>query len=162
MENPELLSTGIPIPRLPISQSGRYYDTWLSSTGWLRSILGFLAPIHWSLNPQVAPDRSNGCWVFQPRSDGSYWSLPVHSSMTPWTWKRSTVQILSWTLGIYGPKLFATHEDIGNQSGKAFNTLLSPTNLTVMGDRSFPDEISSVDHHLSRLRHLTLHLLLPI
>ena len=64
--------------------------------------------------------------------------------------------MFSWTVGIYGPKIFTTHEDIGKPSGKAFNTLLSPTNLTVVGDHRFPDEISSVDHHLSRLRPLTL------
>jgi hypothetical protein len=137
MENPELLSTGIPIPRFPISRNGRSHDTWPPSIGRLRSTRGFhhgksqtlvnrnpdsaipdfpkweisrhvasvnrtaqiysrvFTPIHWSLNPRVTPDRSNGCRVFQPRSDGSYWFLPMHSSTTPWTWKRSTVQILS-------------------------------------------------------------------
>jgi hypothetical protein len=45
------------------------------------------APIHWGFNPRVTPDRSNGCRVFQPRSDGSDWFLPVHSSTTSWTWK---------------------------------------------------------------------------
>jgi hypothetical protein len=48
---------------------------------------GAFTPIHWGLNPRVTPDRSNGCRVFQPRSDGSDWFLPVHSSTTPWTWK---------------------------------------------------------------------------
>jgi hypothetical protein len=76
--------------------------------------------------------------------------------------EKSTVQILSWTLGIYGPKLFTTHEDTGKQRGKAFNPLLSPTNLTVVGDRRFPDEISSVDYYPSGLKHLTLPLLPPI
>jgi hypothetical protein len=67
---------------------------------------GAFAPIHWGFNPRVTPDRSNGCRVFQPRSDGSDWFLPVHSSTTPWTWKnqrsryshgpwRSTVPISS-------------------------------------------------------------------
>jgi hypothetical protein len=42
------------------------------------------------------------------------------------------VQMFSWTLGIYEPDLFTTHEDTKRQSGKAFNTLLSPTNLMVM------------------------------
>ena len=72
------------------------------------------------------------------------------------------VQILSWTLEIYDPDLFATHEDTEKPSGKEFNTLLSPTNLTVVCDHKFPNGISSVDHHLSRLRHLILYLLLPI
>jgi hypothetical protein len=70
----------------------------------------------------------------------------------------STDQILSWTLGIHGPKLFATHEDTGKQSGREFNVLLSPTNLTVVCDRRFLDGISSVVHHLLTLRPLTFHL----
>jgi hypothetical protein len=41
MENPELLSTGIPIPRFPISRNGRSYDTWPPSIGRPRSIPGF-------------------------------------------------------------------------------------------------------------------------
>jgi hypothetical protein len=44
MENPELLSTGIPIPRFPISRNGRSYDTWPPSIGRLRSIPGFFTP----------------------------------------------------------------------------------------------------------------------
>jgi hypothetical protein len=76
--------------------------------------------------------------------------------------EKSVVQMFSWTVGIYGPKLFTTHEDTRKPSGKAFNALLSPTNLTVVGDRRLPDEISSIDHHLSRLRPLTLLPLLPI
>jgi hypothetical protein len=66
------------------------------------------------------------------------------------------VQILSWTLGIYGPDLFATHEDTEKPSGKAFNTLLSPTNLTVGCDHRFPDGISFVDQHLFRVKVLNL------
>jgi hypothetical protein len=44
MENPELLSTGIPIPRFPISRNGRSHDTWPPSIGRLRSIPGFFTP----------------------------------------------------------------------------------------------------------------------
>jgi hypothetical protein len=69
----------------------------------------------------------------------------MHSSTTPWTWKRSTVQIISWTLEIYDPKFLAAHEDTENKGVRHFNALLSSTNLTVVGDRGFPDEISSVD-----------------
>ena len=76
--------------------------------------------------------------------------------------EKSVVQMFSWTMGIYGPRLFTTHEDTGKQSGKAFNALLSPTNLTVVRDHRFPDEISSIDHLLSRLRPLTLLPLLMI
>jgi hypothetical protein len=66
------------------------------------------------------------------------------------------VQILPWTLEIYGPDLFATQEDIEKPSGKAFNTLLSPTHLTVGCDRIFPNEISFVDQHLFRVKVLNL------
>jgi hypothetical protein len=41
MENPDLLSPGLPIPRFPISRNGRSYDTWPPSIGRLRSIRGF-------------------------------------------------------------------------------------------------------------------------
>jgi hypothetical protein len=71
MENPELLSTGIPIPRFSISRNGRSHDTWPLSIGWLRSVPGFYPLIHWSLNLRITPDISNDCRVFQPRFDGS-------------------------------------------------------------------------------------------
>jgi hypothetical protein len=58
------------------------------------------------------------------------------------------------TLEIYDPDFLATHEDTERQSGKAFNSLLSPTNLMVMGDHIFPDVISSVDQHLFRVKAL--------
>ena len=70
--------------------------------------------------------------------------------------EKSILQILPWTLEIYGPDLFATHEDTEKPSGKVFNTLLSPTNLTVMCDRRFPDEISSVNQHLFMVKVLNL------
>jgi hypothetical protein len=66
------------------------------------------------------------------------------------------VRILSWTLGIYSPKLFATHEDTGKQSGKAFIDLLSPTNLTVVGDHRFLDAI--LVHQLIPIRIKALNL----
>jgi len=68
------------------------------------------------------------------------------------------VRILSWTLGIYGPDLLAIHEVTEKLNSRAFNTLLSPTNLTVVCHRRFPDEISSVIHHLSKLMPLTFQL----
>ena len=64
------------------------------------------------------------------------------------------VQMFSWTLGIYEPDLFTTHEDKERKSGKAFNTLLSPTNLMVMCDHRLPDGISSIDQHLLRVKAL--------
>jgi hypothetical protein len=68
--------------------------------------------------------------------------------------EKSTVQMFSWTLGIYDPDVLTTHEDTERQSDKEFNPLLSPTNLMVMGDHIFPDEISSVDQHLFRVKAL--------
>jgi hypothetical protein len=56
----------------------------------------------------------------------------VHSSTTLWTGE-STVQMFSWTMGIYGPRIFTAHEDTGKPSGKAFNTLPYPSNQTVVG-----------------------------
>jgi hypothetical protein len=46
LENPELLSTGIPIPRFPISRNGRSRDTWPPSIGRFKSIPGFP---HWKI-----------------------------------------------------------------------------------------------------------------
>jgi hypothetical protein len=46
LENPKLLSTGIPIPRFPISRNGRSHDTWPLSIRWLKSISGFP---HWKV-----------------------------------------------------------------------------------------------------------------
>jgi hypothetical protein len=142
------LVNGNPDSAIPISRNGRSRDTWPPSIGRLKSISGFphwKVPIHWGVNPRVSSDRSNGCRVFQPKSDGSDRFLTCGLSHDFLNVERSTAQILSWTLGIHGPKLFATHEDTGKQSGKAFNALLSPTNLTVVCDRRFPDGSSSVD-----------------
>jgi hypothetical protein len=78
-------------------------------------------PIHWGFNPQVSPNRSNSCWVFQPRFDVSDRFLTCAFSHDFLDVEKSTVQIFSWTLGIYDTDLFATHEDTERQSGKAFN-----------------------------------------
>jgi hypothetical protein len=110
--------------------------------------------IHWGFNPWVSPDRSNGCRVFQPRSDGSDRFLTCAFSHDFLVVEKSMVQMFSWTLGIYDPDLFTTHEDTERQSGKAFNPLLSPTNLTVMGFHRFPDGISLVDQHLFKVKAL--------
>jgi hypothetical protein len=109
-------------------------------------------------NPRVTPDRSNGCRVFQLRSDGPDRFLPRHSSMTPWSWKRSTVQIISWTLEIYDPKFLASHKDTENKGVRHFNTLPSPSNPTVGCVRRFPDGISSIVQHLSGIRYLIFQL----
>jgi hypothetical protein len=84
-------------------------------------------PIHWGFNPRVSPDRSNGYRVFQPRFDGSDRFLTCVLSHDSLDVERSMVWMLSWTLGIYGPNLFATHEDTESHRGKALNILLSPT-----------------------------------
>jgi hypothetical protein len=85
------------------------------------------ALIHWGFNSRVSPDRSNVCQVFQPRSDGSDRFLTCAYSPDFLDEEKLTVQMLSWTLGIYGPDLFATHEDIESHMGKVINILLSPT-----------------------------------
>jgi hypothetical protein len=77
---------------LPKSRSDSDFPKWEIShvppSLWTAQIYpGVFIPIHWDLNPRVTPDRSNGCRVFQSRSDGSDRLLPGHSSMTPWTWK---------------------------------------------------------------------------
>ena len=64
--------------------------------------------------------------------------MPEHESM---------VQILSRTLGIYGPNFFATREDKGKRV-KAFNSLIYSFDLMVMNDHISPDKISSVDQYL--------------
>jgi hypothetical protein len=83
--------------------------------------------IHWGFNPHVSHDKSNDCRVFQPISDGSNRFLTCVLSRDSLDVERSTVQMLSWTLGIYGPNLFATHKDTESHRGKALNILLSPT-----------------------------------
>jgi hypothetical protein len=44
----------------------------VASLNWMIQIyFGAFTLIHWGFNPQVSPNRSNGCRVFQPTSDGS-------------------------------------------------------------------------------------------
>jgi hypothetical protein len=69
------------------------------------------ALIHWGFNPQVSLDISNDCRVFQPRSDDLDRFLTYVLSHDFLDVERSMVQMFSWTLGIYGPDIFATHED---------------------------------------------------
>jgi hypothetical protein len=89
--------------------------------------LGAFAPIHWGFNPRLSPDRSNGYRVFQPRSDSSDRFLTCAFSHDFLVVEKSMVQMFSWTLGIYDPDLFATHEDTESHRGKVLNILLSPT-----------------------------------
>jgi hypothetical protein len=88
---------------------------------------GAFTLIHWGFNPRVSPDRSNGCRVFQPRSDGSDRFLTCAFSHDFLDGENSTAQMFSWTLGIYDPDLFATHKDTEGHRGMALNILLSPT-----------------------------------
>jgi hypothetical protein len=80
---------------------------------------GVFSPIHWGFDPWVYPEKSNGCWVFQSRSNSSDRFLTSAFSRNFLDMEKSTVQIFSWTLGIYDPDLFATHKDTKIQSGKA-------------------------------------------
>jgi hypothetical protein len=162
MENPELLSRGISIPRFLISRNGRSHDAWPPSIGRLRYIPGFFAPIHWGLNPRVTPDRSNDCWVFPPRSDSSdrfptcglcHDFLDVENQRSgcshgPWG---STIPISSLPT-----------KTQRNQVVRHLTPYFLLPNLTVMSDHRLPDGISSIDQYLSRLRYSTLHLLLSI
>jgi hypothetical protein len=91
-------------------------------------------------NPRVTSDRFNGCRVFQLRYDSPDRFLPMHSAMTPWSWKRSTIQIISWTLEIYDPKFLTAHEDMENIGVRHFNTLPSPSNPMVECVCNFPTE----------------------
>jgi hypothetical protein len=100
----------------------------VASFNWTVQIyFGAFALIHWGFNPQVSLDRSNDYWVFQPRSDGSNRFLTCAFSHDFLDGEKSMAQMFSWTLGIYDPDLFATHEDTKRQGGKVFNILLSPT-----------------------------------
>jgi hypothetical protein len=85
MENPELSSLGILNSVIPDFLKWVILRHVASVNQTTPIYPRFFAPIHWGLNPRVTPDRSNGYRVFQPRSDGSDWFLPMHSSTTPWT-----------------------------------------------------------------------------
>jgi hypothetical protein len=140
-----------PIPDFPKWEISRHMASFNQT---VQIYFGAFAPIHWGFNPRVSPNRSNGSRVFHPRSDGSDRFLTCAFSHDFLDVEKSMVQMFSWTLGIYNPDLFATHEDTERQGGKAFNPLLSPTNIMVMGDHRFSDGISSVDQHLFRVKAL--------
>jgi hypothetical protein len=122
---PELLNVDIPI-QSP-SQSSRS------------------ATLHVRFKPRVILNRSNGCRLFRPRSDGS--DLSLHCVVPKMPGHESTVQILSRTLGIYDPDFFTTLEDKGKRV-KAFNTLVYSFDLTVVNDHKSLDRISSIDQYL--------------
>jgi hypothetical protein len=69
--------------------------------------------------------------------------------------EKPTVQILPRTLGIYGPDFFATHEDKG-KGVKAFNAIVSSSNITIVNDRIYFDKISSVNRYLSPRCHFRI------
>jgi hypothetical protein len=127
MECPDLSSPELPSSRLPISQSGKYLDTWPPLLGRSRSISGLSPLFTGGLTLGYLLIDPTTVEVFQPRSDGSDRFLTCVLSHDSLDMERSTVRMLSWTLGIYGPDLFATHEDTESHRGKALNILLSPT-----------------------------------
>jgi hypothetical protein len=132
----------------------------MASVTWTVQIYFWaFTPIHCRFNPWVSPNRSNSCWVFQPRSDNSNRFLTCVLSHDSLDMERSMVQMLSWTLGIYSPDLFATHKDIKVTGVRHLTSYFLLPNLMVMNDHILPDGISSIDHHLSRLRHITFHIL---
>jgi hypothetical protein len=135
----------------------------MASLNWtVHDYFRVFAPTHWGFDPQVSPDRSNGCRVFQLRADGSERFLTCAFSHDSLDMEKSTIQMFSWTFGIYDPDLFATHEDTERQSGKALTSyFLLPIQwswvTTGFPTRSFP----SINTY-SGLRILTLQFLPPI
>jgi hypothetical protein len=85
------------------------------------------ALIHRGFNPRVSPDRSNDFRGIQSRYDGSDRFLTCAFSHDFLDVGKSMVQMFSWTLGIYAPDHFATHEDTESHRGMALNILLTPT-----------------------------------
>ena len=79
----------------------------------------------------------------------------MHSPMTSWTWKnqRSRCSHDPW-----GSTIPISPLPTKTQKDKVVRHLipppLSPTNIIGMGDHRFPDEISSVDQHLFRVKVL--------
>jgi hypothetical protein len=61
---------------------------------------------------------------------------------------KPTVQMFSWSLGVYDSDFLAIHEDRGKRV-KAIYALIHSFDLTVVNDRRFPDRISSIDQYLS-------------
>jgi hypothetical protein len=62
--------------------------------------------------------------------------------------EKSTVQMFSWTVGVYDPDFLAIHEDRGKR-GKVCNALVYFVNLVVVNDHGSSDGVSSVDRYLS-------------
>jgi hypothetical protein len=62
--------------------------------------------------------------------------------------EKPTVQMFSWSLGVYDSDFLAIHEDRGKRV-KEINALVYSFDLTIVNDRRFPDRISSVDQYLS-------------
>ena len=62
--------------------------------------------------------------------------------------EKSTIQMSSWTVGVYDPDFLAIHEDRGKRV-KAINALAHSFDLTIVNDNRFPDRISSIDQYLS-------------
>jgi hypothetical protein len=57
--------------------------------------------------------------------------------------EKPTVQMFSWSLGVYDSDFLAIHEDRGKRV-KAINALIHSFDLTIVNDRRFPDRISSL------------------
>jgi hypothetical protein len=62
--------------------------------------------------------------------------------------EKPTVQVFSWTLGVYDFDFLAIHEDRGKRV-KAIHALDYSFDLTVGNDRRSLDRISSIDQYLS-------------
>jgi hypothetical protein len=106
------------IPDFPKWEISRHVA---SFNGTVQIYFRAFALIHKGFNPRVSPDKSNGCRIFQPRSDGSDRFLTCAFSHDFLDVEKSTVKMFSWTLGIHDPDFFATHEDTERQIRKAYN-----------------------------------------
>jgi hypothetical protein len=62
--------------------------------------------------------------------------------------EKPTVQMFSWSLGVYNSDFLTIHEDRGKRV-KEINVLVHSFDLTIVNDRRFPNRISFVDQYLS-------------
>jgi hypothetical protein len=130
---PRLSSSRLPNSRMPKPRYELLLETFTSSLLRVR------------FKPRAALDRSNVCRLFRPRSYGL--DLSLHCAIPELLGHESMVQILSRTLGIYGPDFFVAREAKGKR-GKEFNTLVYSFNLMVVNDHRSSDKISFIDRYL--------------
>jgi hypothetical protein len=127
MEHPNLSSPELPSSRLPIFRNGKSHDTWPPLIGRLKTISGLSPLSTGGLTLGYLLTNPTAVGFFQPRYDGSDRFLTCAFSSDFLDEEKSTVQMFSWTSGIYDLDFVAIHKGTKRQGGKAFNILLSPT-----------------------------------